>query len=513
MSFLHFACTPWHNLLTALWQQIYLVAFSMLLAMIVGMSFGILATRFKHLKNSTIAVANILQTIPSIALLGLLLPFVGIGATPAIIALTVYALLPIVRNTISGIENIPPASLEAAQALGFTYRQRLFLVEIPLALPIILTGIRTATVMCVGIATIAAFIGAGGLGTFIYQGLSLNSNNYLLLGAIPAALMALILDALIGLLERHFDYRRNKRSGGKGLLIALAVIVIVIVSVGIFHRDQRKPNTVIVATKNFTEQFILGNLMTDLIQAKTHLHVIKKFDLGSTAMCQAALMKGDIDLYPEYTGTAYLTVLKDKYHANISEKQLYQITKTQYEKRFHLTWLPPFGYNNTEAIIVRQGFAKHYHLKTISQLAHLPYALRTIASPAAFAKRADGMIGLRKVYGLTFSSVKLLQPDLMYEAIRNKMVNVIAGFSTDGRIAAYHLLMLKDNKHFYPPYFAAPIIRMAILKKYPQIKTALAPLTNAINNKEMQQMNYDVNVKHESPAAVAKRFLLKHGLI
>ena len=495
-----------HSLGIKILQQIFLVGISTGTAIVIGVCSGILVSRVQKLKNIILGIANVLQTIPSLALLGFLLPIFGIGVKPAICALTLYALLPIVRNTIVGLENVPDSSLEAARALGFTNWQKLYVVELPLAAPIIMAGIRTAAVISVGIATIAAFIGAGGLGDFIFEGLSLNNPTLILWGAIPAALMALVVDFGIGRIEKRL-LQRKKKFFKKYFMIAGCLLVLVLIPFSFVQKND----TLVVASKNFTEQFVLSEMMAQMIEAKTHLKVIRKFNLGTTALCQKAMLRGDIDIYSEYTGTAYLTVLK-KRHFTINPNQLYKIVKNDYQKKYHISWLEPFGFNNMQTIAVQKRFADLWHIKTISDLAQLKIPL-IIGAPPEFLKRPDGFLGLQKIYGLHFAQISSLDPDLIYQAINNRAVNVIPAFSTDGRILAYHLVILKDNKHLYPSYYAAPLIRDATLKQHPEILAALKPLAGIINNKTMQKLNYQVNVEKQSPAKVAHRFLLASKLL
>lgn len=494
-------------------QQIYLVGFALLLAIIIGVPLGIWAVRSKKLKQPILGFANVLQTIPSLALLAFFIPFLGIGVKPAIVTLSLYALLPIVRNTVTGIENVSKEIIEAADGLGFTRWQKLWMVELPLALPVIIAGIRTATAMSVGIATIAAFIGAGGLGDFIFQGISLNDNRLVMLGAIPAALLALILDYLIGKIEFALQKRQYKRFAlqkyKKILLMGVSILVLISL-LGIFKSFTPTKPSIRIATKNFTEQYILGYLMSDLIESRTGLKVIKKFNLGPTDICQAALERGEIDLYPEYTGTAYLVVLKRPYQGNA--EQIYQQVKTDYQNQYQITWLSPFGFNNTQTLAVNADLAKKYNLKTISDLT--PIAKNLIfGAPAEFMERPDAYPGLQRVYHLQFAQIRQMDPGLMYKAIANHNVDVIMAFSTDGRIAKYNLVTLQDDKNLFPPYQAAPIIRSAVLQAHPEILTALQPLEGLIDDKTMQQLNYKVDVEKQAPDFVAKNFLVSRGLL
>lgn len=494
-------------------QHLYLSISATLIAVIIGVPLGILITHHARLKSYVLGTTSVFQTIPSLALLAFLIPFLGIGIKPTIIALTIYALLPITRNTFTGLNTVPADSLEAATGLGFNRWQKLWLVELPLALPVIVAGIRTATAMTVGITTIAAFIGAGGLGDFITQGLELNNTRLILLGAIPVALLALFLDYIISIGSRLLNKRKRQNKMELSIFFAMPIILTGLCSLQFITRQSRHyTGKIVIATKNFTEQFILGNLMADLISAKTHLRVIKKFNLGTVLIVQNALEKGEIDLYPGYTGTAYMVVLH--HHKVLSAKKTFAIVKQQYKKRYQLIWLHPFGYNSSETLAVRETFSKKYHLHNLSQLAALSRRMPlAIAANAAFIKRPDSLPGLTRVYHFHFHTIIQMQHDLAYSAIIHHIVPVIQVFRTDGRLAAFHLVALKDNKHFYPPYYAAPVIRAEILKKYPHVRTVLAQLDGRLTEKIMQRLNYDVDIQHLSPAAVAKRFLIQQNLL
>ncbi|WED43545.1 glycine betaine ABC transporter substrate-binding protein [Legionella cardiaca] len=502
------------ELQTKLSEHISIAICAMVIAIIFGISLGILITRLPKLKNVVLGTTNILQTIPSIALLGFLIPFVGIGLKPTLIALIIYALLPITSNTYTGLKGVSPTYLEVANSLGFTRWQRLYIIELPLALPVIMSGIRISMALTISITTIAAFVGAGGLGDFITQGLSLDDSNLILLGAIPTALLALTIDYVIATMTLLLSHRQRLNLRFKKMKIILVGIIVtallMIITHYLFASFHNTKNSIVIGTKNFTEQYILGHLMAELIEAKSDIKVIKKFNIGTTTILQNALLAGQIDLYPEYTGTAYLVVLRQSQIKNPG--QTYQFVRDAYLKDFDLVWLAPFGFNNAESLAVTEKFAQVHHLVNLSDLAQIANQL-TLAAPAEFIKRPDGLPGLSQAYRLDFKKIVQMQPDLVYQAIQNNNVQVIEAFTTDGRIAEFHLRMLKDNAHFYPPYYAAPVIRNTILKKYPQIISILQPLLGIINNKTMQHLNYLVDVKKITPQKVAHDFLVNHQLL
>ena len=495
-------------------EQIYLVTLSVTIAILIGIPLGILALKYRRLHAGLLGVTSLLQTIPSLALLAFLLPFFGIGSVPAIIALAIYALLPIVQNTVTGIESIPAATIEAARALGFTSWQRLRIVEIPLAMPIIIAGIRIATVTCVGIATLAAFIGAGGLGDFINQGLALNNTRFLLLGAIPAALLALLLDYTFGRIEKMFAKNTFRRASKPYFSIGLIIILVIASILTAFSApflNGRDQSTVRIASKNFTEQLILAEIMAQLIEAKTQLNVVRNFNLGTTDICHRALLNNQIDIYPEYTGTAYLVVLHHSYH-QADTKIIYDVVKHDYAKQFNLVWMPTFGFNNTQALAVREEPDGQQQINRISDLVSVSDQL-TIGAPAEFIQRPDALPGLIKTYHVRFKSIKQFQPALLYEAIDHHHVDVIMAFSTDGKLLQYHLRLLEDDKHLFPPYDAAPVVRADILQKHPELVPLLQSLSGKIDGKKMQEMNYEVDVQKRTPAEVARAFLLHANLV
>ena len=478
-------------------EHLYISGVSLSLALSIGIPLGILIARSPRLKGPLLGIANICQTIPSLALLALLVPLVGIGMKPTVIVLVAYAILPILRNTYTGITEVPQASIESANGLGFTSWQRLWMVELPLALPMIMAGIRTATAMIIGIATIAAFIGAGGLGDFITQGLALNNSALILLGAIPAALLALIIDYILAQIEIYLPKHQRqtiKRVKTRAILFAGALLLFGgFVGRTIYtHWPSESRPTIIIATKDFTEQLILGEMMAQIIEKRTPLKVIRKFNLGATQVIHAAMLKGDVDLYCEYTGTAYLNILKRPFNNESSSHEIYNEVKQEYSDRFNLVWLKPFGFSNSNALAMKKSVANNYGIRTISDLAKQSQEF-TIATPHEFRKRADGLPGLTKAYHLKFSNIRAMTPDLTYRAIHGKQVDVIQAFSTDGKIPAYDLVILEDDKQFYPPYQAAPVIRAEILEKYPEIKPALEELAGRIDQAKMQELNREAD--------------------
>lgn len=509
-----FLQTHFPELQEKLVEHISISMYAMMMAITIGLSLGIIISRLPKLKTLVLATTNLFQTIPSIALLAMLIPFVGIGVPPTLIALTVYALLPITGNTFTGLKSVDASHLQVASTLGLTAFQRLYLIELPLALPVIMAGIRTSMAMTIGITTLAAFIGAGGLGDFITQGLALNDSKLILLGAIPSALLALTIDYILAVVTQLLSPRQRLAMRFKFINIALVIIITGLLG-GIILNQMLKLNnnhrqTIIIGSKNFTEQFILAHLMAELIEAQTSLRVIKKLNLGTTTVVHNAMLTNQVDLYPEYTGTAYLVVLKQK--KVLPAKETYNFVKKSYLRKFNFRWLPPFGFENAGSLAVSQTLAKRYHLSNLSDL--LPVAATlTLAAPAEFIKRRDGFPGLKCKYKLSLKKIIQMQPDLVYQAIHHHKVDIIEAFTTDARIEEYTLKILRDDRHFYPPYFAAAIIRNKIHQNHPEIETVLRPLFHSIDAQTMRSLNYQVDVLKKSPKRVAQDYLVKRGLI
>ncbi len=350
--------------------HIGLTFIALFIAVVIGLPLGILIARKQKLAGAVLGFAGVLQTIPSIALLGFLIPVFGIGAMPAIAALFLYALLPIIRNTYTGIKEVDAAIVDAAKGMGMTGRQILLKVQLPLAMPVLLAGIRTATVINVGVATLAAYIAAGGLGEFIFGGIALNNTNMILAGAIPAALLAILFDFLLSLVQK------------------------------------------------------MG---------------VRKLHKGMVALPLIMLLLSSFYIIPA-TGKGLLA-----------------------------------------------GFTPE------------------------FMGREDGYLGLISKYNLNIRNV-VISDAVMYKAAYEKKLDVISGYSTDGRLKAFDLVTLRDDKTIFPPYYAAPLVRQEVLKKYPEVAIALNLLAGTINDSIMTELNYRVDYEKQLPQQVAQDFLRSKGL-
>ena len=492
MSVFEFMWTRRSEVLLLTLEHLEIVVVSIVIAAGAGLPLGILMTRKPALSRPILAFANIVQTIPSLALFGFLipLPFIGgIGARTAIVALVLYSLLPIIRNTFTGISSVDPAVREAGRAMGMTDNQLLWKVEVPLALGVIFAGIRVATVIAVGVATIAAAVGAGGLGMFIFRGVSMVDSRLILAGAIPAAALALIADFGLGAIQKKFS---------KVLCLALMLVTL---------SSCSNTDRVVIGSKNFTEQVILGELLAQQIERKTSVPVDRKLNLGGTLICHQALVAGQIDAYVEYTGTGLTAILKEP--PSNDSVRVYEMVKAAYKNQFGVEWTEPLGFNNTFAIIVRKADAQSLKLKTISDAA--PQTAAWVAGFGyEFIEREDGYLGLVKAYGLRFPNPpRVMDLGLTYKAVAERQVDFIAGNSTDGLIDALGLTVLDDDRHYFPPYDAVPLLRDATAMKHPEVRMAIKELGGMISAGEMRKMNYAVDGEHKDVKDVVREFLQK----
>ena len=322
---------------------------------------------------------------------------------------------------------------------------------------------------------------------FIFRGVSMVDSRVILAGAIPAAVLALIADFGLGTIQKRFS---------KLLCLICAFVVMASCS---------GPERIVVGSKNFTEQIILGEMLAQQIERKTNLPVDRRLNLGGTLVCHEAMMSGQLDVYVEYSGTGLTTILKQP--PSNDSARVYDAVKTAYDSRFGIEWTEPLGFNNTFAIIVRKSDADNLNVKTISDAA--PHTRKWIAGFGyEFIEREDGYPGLAKTYNLQFPSPpRVMDLGLTYKAVANRQIDFIAGNSTDGLISALGLVVLTDDKHYFPPYDAVPLVRRATIQKHPEVREALRALGGKISEDEMRRMNYAVDGEHRDVKVVVREFL------
>ena len=489
--------------LTALGQHLQLSLLTLLLAVFLAVPLAVYLSTRKRASNWVLQVAGIFQTIPSMALLGLFIPIMGIGTLPALTALVIYAIFPILQNTITGLQGIDPSLEEAGVAFGMTKWERLKKFEIPLAMPVIMSGIRTAAVMIIGTATLAALIGAGGLGSFILLGIDRNNASLILIGALSSAFLAIAFNLLLKWMEKA------------KLRTIFAAFAVMVIGLGVSYTPSllAKPEkeNLVIAGKLGPEPEILANMYKILIEENTDMTVTVKPNFGKTTFLYEALKKGDIAIYPEFTGTVTESLLKPTPQVNHDPEAVYQAARDGIKKQDNLALLKPMAYQNTYAVAVPKKIAQEYGLKTISDLKKVEGQLKA-GFTLEFNDREDGNKGLQKVYGLHLQ-VSTMEPALRYQAIQSGDIQITDAYSTDAELARYDLVVLEDDKQLFPPYQGAPLMKTALLEKHPELEAVLNKLAGKITADQMSQMNYQVGVEGKSANQVARDFLVKEGFI
>lgn len=519
MNFWQYIATNYTEILALLLEHIKLTAISVGLAVLIGVPLGIFISYMSKASKIVLSIANVIQAIPSMALLGFMIPFLGIGAIPAVTAVVLYSLLPIIKNTYTGLESINPQTLEAAKGIGLTRFQILTKVQIPLALPVIMTGVRVASVTAVGLMTMAAFIGAGGLGNLVFSGIRTVNNNQILAGAIPACLLALFVDFLLGMVEKlvtpislqkgNSARKKKKRLVQKITLGVTAVAIIVIFVVTSIGGGAAGARTITIGSKDYTDQLVLGNLVSEMIEDRTDIQVNRKMNLGGTQVCFSALQSGDIDMYVEYSGTAYSDILQ---HSPINDvDEVYNTVKTEFKENYNIEVLSQMQCNNTYILAVKPETAEKYGLSNVSDFAKVASSFKS-GTTFEFTNRESGLIGLEQAYNFKIGENIPLDGAPRYTALMNDEVDVIDAFATDGLLKKFELSVLEDDKGFFTPYYAMPIMSEKALEEYPEIVPILEELGNVLTNDVMSELNYRVDVLQQSPEQVAKDFLKESGL-
>lgn len=492
-----------------LFEHLQISIIAILFASVIGISLGVFIGEKRKLSPIVLGMISFLYTIPSISMLGFLIPLTGIGNTSAILALTIYALLPIIRSTYTGITSVDGDILEAARGMGSTDREILFKIKIPLAMPLILSGFRNMVVMTIALTGIASFIGAGGLGVAIYRGINTNNLTMTLAGSLLVALLALVSDLVLGGFERYLKKRHHKPHQTRNLFILISCCI-AIVSLSVFVVPTKK-DIIHIATKPMSEEFIIGEMLKQLIEDRSDLQVkITKGVGGGTSNIHPAMVAGDFDIYPEYTGTSWSFVLKKK--TIPPQVELYRELVKEYEQNYNLTWVGLYGFNNTYGIAVTKQLAEKYHLKTQSDLATVSSML-TFGGEYDFYERDDGYSAMSKANDFHFKKTVDLDIGLKYDALLKGEIDVTIAFTTDGQLSDPNIILLEDDRNFFKEYYAGSVIRQETLQKYPELKNILMLLDQKINENEMAKMNYEVEKEGKNEADVAKAFLIRMNLL
>ena len=489
-------------------EHILISLLAISIASVLGIILGIIISEYRRFSGLILGTVNILYTIPSIALLGFFITITGVGNTTALIALIIYALLPIIRSTYTGIVNINPLIIEASEGMGSTKLQQLFKVKLPLALPVLMSGIRNMVTMTIALAGIASFVGAGGLGVAIYRGITTNNSAMTFLGSLLIAILALVFDFILGLIEKRLTNHKRVKYKINPKLIILGLFIVIFGAY--FSLNSKKDKTINIATKPMTEGYILGQMLTELIEQDTDLKVnITNGVGGGTSNIHPAIVKGEFDLYPEYTGTSWEAVLKKE--DSYDESKFDELQK-EYKEKYNLEYVNLYGFNNTYGLAVNKDIAEKYNLKTYSDLAKVSNNL-IFGAEYDFFEREDGYKELQKVYNIDFKKKIDMDIGLKYQAMKDKKIDVMVIFTTDGQLAVSDVIVLEDDKKMYPSYRAGTVVRSEILSEYPELKPVLEKLNNILDDKTMADLNYQVESEGKKPEDVAREYLQEKGLL
>ncbi|RKF22552.1 ABC transporter permease subunit [Altericroceibacterium spongiae] len=488
-------------------SHVLLSASAIALGTLIALPLAIWASRAPHIARLTLGFASLIQTIPALALLALFFPLLlalrglfgqglpTLGFLPALLALTLYALLPILRNAVTARANMDPGILEAADGMGMTAAQKLRLVEAPLAAPYIMAGIRTAAVWTIGAATLATTIGQPSLGDPIFAGLQTQNWVLVLAGCIASAALALIADTLLGLVERGFAIRKPLLVW-IGLSLALAGIAVA----GWSSRDTGERDTIVVGAKNFSEQFILARLIGQRLEQAGY-NVEYREGLGS-AVIHTALTSGAIDVYVDYAGTLWANQMERK-ETPARSRMIAEIAKWEKDST-GTRMLGALGFENAYIFAMRRERAQELGIRSLTDLASLSSRLN-VGGDVEFFERPEWH-AVRDAYGLNFAQIRNYTATFMYNALQSGQSDVIAAFSSDGRIAADHLTVLKDPKGALPAYDALLLITPQRVQEK-RFVNALRPLVGAIPVSRMREANYAVDRKDNklSPREAARQ--------
>ena len=489
-------------------QHVILSISAVTLGIVLGLPLAMASLSAPRWRFVLLSVVGLVQTIPSLALLALFYPlllglslltsaafgvqFSALGFLPSVIALTLYSMLPIIRNTVTGIMGVDPAVKQAAMGVGMTPMQSLVRVEFPLALPTIMAGIRTASVWVIGTATLSTPVGQTSLGNYIFTGLQTQNWIFVLFGCVAAAVLALVVDALLGAVETALTRRDRRR------LAASAVVLLCVVAAGSFPYFTAAGTQYVIGSKPFAEQYILASLLQQRLSA-AHLSGVQRAGLGSTVAFDA-LKGGDVDAYVDYSGTIWTNYM---HRTDYPSRDAILSEIDAWLQMQHVKLLGKLGFENAYALAMRRDKAEALGVKTIADLAKQSATL-SIAGDLEFFSRPEWK-ALQRDYGLSFRDQRVLQGTFMYRAVADGEVDVISAYSSDGEVAQYDLITLDDPQQSLPPYDAMLLISPKRAGDG-ALLAALSPLIGAISIERMRKANMllAAGQGQQSPAAAAR---------
>ena len=510
-----YAALNWQDILALCIEHIELTALSLLAAIALGIPIGIFISYVRPAEKPVMAFANLVQAIPSMALLGLTIPLLGIGMKPAIFLVVIYSLLPIIKNTYAGLMNISADTLEAARGIGLTKRQILFKVRLPLALPVIMTGVRISAVSAVGLMTLAAFVGGGGLGSLVFAGIRTVDNVKILAGAIPACILALLVDWLFGAVEvivtpMSFlsgakEEKRKKKRRKKGA-VAIAVVLLAALFAATLARPAQKAQ-LRLGSMDFSENEALMYMMAEAIESGTDISVETVPNLGGSSICLTSIRSGDIDGYVEYTGTVYVSILKNPATSDV--QKVYDESKAGMKELYNLELLSSLNVNNTYTLSTTKEISEKYGLTKISDLKKRNGQYRAVTT-LMFQNREDGLPGVKETYGITFAQETGVDGAARYTALLSGEGDLIDAYSTDGLLEKFGLVMLEDDKGVFPPYYAVPVFRAEVMEAHPELAQIAEQLASVLTTEKMAHINYLIDEGEKTAQEAAHEFLAEN---
>lgn len=496
----------WRLLPEYLSEHVVLSACALVLGLLISLPLTVLAVRCPRVRWPVLAFASVIQTIPSLALLALFYPlllalsaltqklwggsFSALGFLPSLLALTLYSMLPIIRNGVTAIVNLPAPIVEAARGVGMTDSQRLWRIELPLATPMLMAGVRTAAVWVIGAATLSTPVGQTSLGNYIFSGLQVENWVSVLFGCLAAALLALIVDQLLGLTARGSPLR----------IVAGVCLLAAGFAFAAVPRIGGSSTSYVIGAKNFSEQYILADLIAQRLGQAGHAS-IQKTGLGSVIAFRA-LSRDELDVYVDYSGTLWANVMR---RTDTPSREAVLEELTAWLRREHgIALLGSLGFENAYALAMRRDRAEALGIRTIDDLARQAGTLQ-MGSDLEFFERPEWQ-ALQAAYGLTFAGRRQFQPTFMYKAVRDGEVDVISAFSSDGRIAADDLVVLGDPRQAILPYDAVVLLSPRRASDA-SLRQALTPLIGAVAIELMREANLEVDrdVGKIPPADAARR--------
>jgi osmoprotectant transport system permease protein len=491
--------------------HIWLSIGALVIGIVVSIPLGIMASRSPKIERVSLGIASLIQTVPSLALLALMVWAWGtIGWIPALIALVLYSILPVLRSTVTGLHGVDSACIEAAQGIGMNERQMLWWVELPLAGPSIIAGIRTATVWVVGLATIAQPVGATSLGNYIFLGLQTSNSAALLTGCIFSALLAISLDRILRGVEEatiERDKARLMRLGAFLLMIILSPLFLgfykspaKLAASRQFPADVERSSTrtITIGGKAFTEGYTMAHLLEEALKSNG-IETRMRTGMGSTILFEA-LATGAVDVYVDYTGTIWSTIMKRS--ESLSPAELFVEVATYLKREHEITVLGQLGFENSYSLAMKRQKAKSLGIASIEDLRAQSSDLVAVSEVEFFGR--PEWTHLRTSYGLEFNKKMTMDANLMYDAVHNGKSDVVFAYTTDGRIPAYDLVILEDPRRALPSYDAIILLSKDAVKDM-RVERALRPLINAVSTKQMQLFNKAVDLDGATPVEVARR--------